>query len=248
MAETEAIVLLGERLPHVAIAVLLSLVVVGLTIVYFAEKRPRERVIILVGPSDAGKTTLWTLLKYNRRVKTIPSMQSQTSTNVSLPSIQGPDNGPSSTFTLIDTPGHPKLRLVRDSKLKEAVQKNKWVRVIFMIDSGKVAAQASEIALMLQECLELMLPNPNAKLLLVCNKNEQFISYSVQKCRAAIETEMQTLNVSGKAIDGQAIAKIETLASLENSQRLEIISCSIEKSNGNDIKNWITGQLASAKV
>lgn len=89
-------------------------------------KRSRTKNIVLIGPSESGKTSLFAKLAYNDTPATHTSV---------IPSIS-----PYGSNQIVDLPGHPRLvdyaqKFVKDSKA-----------VVFVVDSGAVVRNGSAFA------------------------------------------------------------------------------------------------------
>ena len=86
-------------------------VVVGVILLIFLLRRQKSssrRSVLIVGPSDAGKTALFSQLVHGRCVDTYTSMVE----NSDVKSIASDDGSKSpKTVQLVDLPGHDRLRV-----------------------------------------------------------------------------------------------------------------------------------------
>ncbi|WVR05029.1 hypothetical protein IAU60_002041 [Kwoniella sp. DSM 27419] len=100
-------------------------------------RRSGPATVLLVGPSDAGKTSLF--------AKLVHGIYPQTHTSV-IPSITSfilsspDDDGATKTLRLVDLPGHPRLRDQLKTHVKDATA------VVFVVDVQAIVRNASSIA------------------------------------------------------------------------------------------------------
>ena len=83
---------------------------VGIVLLFILTRRRlgvvSRRVVLLLGPSDAGKTSLFSQLVHGRSVDTYTSMV-ENSTTKSFST----ESGASKSVQLVDLPGHERLRV-----------------------------------------------------------------------------------------------------------------------------------------
>ncbi|KAL0578687.1 hypothetical protein V5O48_003307 [Marasmius crinis-equi] len=118
-------------------------------VVYAIARRnsaPRGNVLLLVGPSEAGKTAIMSELVYGQTVPTHTSLQ----TNVSLMSVAGKKN----PVKVVDVPGHPRIRDQFRDYLSEAKG------IVFVADSNLVSRNGAAVAEHLHAIMQALLSLP----------------------------------------------------------------------------------------
>ncbi|KZV82293.1 P-loop containing nucleoside triphosphate hydrolase protein [Exidia glandulosa HHB12029] len=125
------------------VAVLLALIAILLA---RRSSKRKGTDVLLVGPSDAGKTALFASLVHGRAVPSHTSMQ---------PNI-GVLSGPEKT-RLVDVPGHPRLR-VQD--LADHLPAAKGV--LFVVDASTIARNGTAVAEHLHEVMHALSSLPNS--------------------------------------------------------------------------------------
>ncbi|ODN89184.1 signal recognition particle receptor subunit beta [Cryptococcus wingfieldii CBS 7118] len=155
----------------------------ALIVLLFAILRPGKKgarrngpaTVLLVGPADGGKTSLFTKLAFNTHLPTHTSIISSSSTF----SLSSPfsDDGQSKQVRLVDLPGHPRLR--DEVKKYEA----EAAAVVFVVDIQGVIRNGPGVAEQLPPILASLaslsthLPPsaPPPKLLILAHKSDLLI-------------------------------------------------------------------------
>jgi signal recognition particle receptor subunit beta len=121
----------------------------------------KRNTILLVGPSNAGKTALfYQLTDGEQHHGTVASMQENAAT-ASIPA----KGGGSRSMRLVDVPGHSSMRHKLESLLHEAAG------VVFLVDSVEVTPHRTEAADLLYDVLtHPELQRRRLPLLIACNK------------------------------------------------------------------------------
>jgi len=134
----------------------LSLIVALLfiaTISVFNKRKSKSRgnALLLVGPPDAGKTTILSKLVYGCALQTHTSLQIISST-VTLPRTK-------KNFCIVDIPGHPRIR----DQLQEYLNDAKVIA--FVVDASTVSRNATTVAEHLHNVLHTMTSLPPSQTL-----------------------------------------------------------------------------------
>ena len=124
---------------NIALIVTISLILLSIVVGAFLllSRRPKENRLLLVGLSGSGKTALFYQLVAKSK---IPTVTSQVKNEFIL-------NEGKKTYTLIDMPGHPRIRTEVMSAIKTATA------IIFAIDSETVLRNMNNIANFLYDIL-----------------------------------------------------------------------------------------------
>ncbi|AMD22735.1 HHL035Wp [Eremothecium sinecaudum] len=149
-------------------------------------KTNKEPTIVIAGSSNSGKTSLFNLLVSNEAHSTLMSQVPNIKSNFKLPF-----GSQSTKFTLMDFPGHTKLRHMLYQALKESTNIK---FIILMVDSTSDPKNITDTAEILYEILKITERNPlGVDILIACNKSESFTSRLPVKFRIALEQEIDTI-------------------------------------------------------
>ena len=102
----------GDLLLRVGVALVAVLVVVllGLLVRVCATRRKRRPVVLLLGISGAGKTSVLASLVHGEACDTHTSQEATVVEDVALRKRGATAGAADATVTVVDTPGHPRLR------------------------------------------------------------------------------------------------------------------------------------------
>ncbi|TFK30168.1 hypothetical protein FA15DRAFT_651682 [Coprinopsis marcescibilis] len=126
---------------------------------FWKQKRSKGDSLLLVGPSDSGKTALFSKLVYGKSTPTNTSLQ----TNVSYanPTVTKP-------LRIIDVPGHPRIR----GQLTEYLPQAKTVA--FVVDSNTISRTGVAAAEHLHQIIHAITSLPPSQtapsIVILCNK------------------------------------------------------------------------------
>ncbi|KAJ2703696.1 hypothetical protein H4218_000162 [Coemansia sp. IMI 209128] len=152
-----------------------------------SAQRKRNNAIVIVGPMGAGKTALWTRLRFPDS-----ATQPETQTSMSVNSAEAHIN--ESKAYLVDIPGHQKYRLDRDSYLPMARG------IIFVVDSARVTETVRTTAELIYDVLANKKVQTNeTPMLLLCNKQDDPMALSNTRVKALLEDEIDKLRASRQA-------------------------------------------------
>ncbi|GJN67667.1 hypothetical protein PLIIFM63780_005110 [Purpureocillium lilacinum] len=170
-------------------------------------------VVVLLGPSHAGKTALTTLLERGGPAPT-PTHTSQTAQSVELnastdsasrKSFRNHDDatGTHTKFLLVDTPGHGKLRNVASGKLARA---EKLKAVVFMVDAAAIgehdvlaptAAYLYDVLLHLQrKASSKGKDKASVPVLVAANKMDLFTALPATMVKSQLEAELTRIRAT----------------------------------------------------
>ncbi|XP_073432639.1 signal recognition particle receptor subunit beta [Dendrobates tinctorius] len=173
------------------LSVVAALVVVLLSLVIWRLLRGRQssrRAVLLVGLCDSGKSLLFCRL-LNGKFR-----QTQTSISPNSSIYRG-KNEKSSSFTLVDVPGHESLRIQFLDQYKTSVR-----AMIFVVDSSSFQREVKEVAEFLYLILtDATLLRNNPQILVACNKQDISMAKSAKLIQQQLERELNTLRVTQSA-------------------------------------------------
>ncbi|KAK9238207.1 signal recognition particle receptor beta subunit-domain-containing protein [Lipomyces kononenkoae] len=156
---------------------------------------------IIAGPSGAGKTALFTLLRYGEKSTTLPSVEQNISTTFRLPNL--PDTA--KPFVLIDTPGHQKLRHGMFSALQIAQTARTIHGVLYVVDASAISRpeRLREAAEYLYDILRITeRVRGGTDVLVAANKSELFTAVPAKRLRTLLEVELDKIRESrAKSVD-----------------------------------------------
>lgn len=191
--------------PEVQVALLAVVATILLLFIIKAlSGRKRGGAVLLVGPCNGGKTTLFYRLKDGTtHLGTVASMQE----NEGSCQIRNDKDRVVGNVRLMDLPGHPRLRSKLEQYLKDASA------VILVIDSADITPNKTEAA----EDLFEVLTHPTVArrrlpVLLACNKADlETQAHSVDFCRRTIEKQLDAMRKTRIALGGESGRAITAL-------------------------------------
>ncbi|KAF8758662.1 Signal recognition particle receptor beta subunit [Rhizoctonia solani] len=122
---------IGSRTTLVAVSLVLAVLIAF--ILSFTQRRPSSKrtSVLILGPTDAGKTALYSALAFGQALPTHSSIQSNSA-------LYTTSHG--RTLRLVDIPGHPRLRDQFTDHLEDTAA------VVFVVDSASVARNGTAVA------------------------------------------------------------------------------------------------------
>ncbi|KAF5389937.1 hypothetical protein D9757_003607 [Collybiopsis confluens] len=165
----------------------LSAAVVLLAIVIFISRRKNQskrNIFLLTGPSDSGKTAIFSSLIYQHTIPTNTSMQPNSSL-LKISSKKEP-------VQVVDVPGHPRLR----GQFKESLAFSK--AVAFVVDANTISRNAAVVAEHLHIILHSIMSIPPSQslptLLILAHKSDLVRASSISADTASLAvTRVQTI-------------------------------------------------------
>lgn len=156
-----------------AVGVLVGLLTLFLIFVWYRKgglRKLSKRAILIAGPSDAGKTILFSQLVHQKPIETFTSMienvgqYSRTNTDGEISS----NAGHRKTLNMYDLPGHDRIRYAALEKRKEEAK-----AIIYVIDASTIKQKLRDSAEFLFNVLrDPCLNSSNTPVLVVCNKQD----------------------------------------------------------------------------
>lgn len=139
--------------------------------------------MIIVGPSNSGKTCLFNLMTTGEPRTTVTSQEANVAHGFKL--------SKSSKVRLMEFPGHLKLR----SKLLDEIRNSVNIKgLVFVIDSTVDPKQLTKTAEFLFQILQLTERRKDGvDILLACNKSEMFTARPALKIRDVLEKEIEKI-------------------------------------------------------
>ena len=194
---------------HVSIAAAIAGVIILVFVVLILKRTyqyrsRRHSTILLVGPSGAGKTTIFLRLSQNGdaskqhpALTTVASMQPNES-KVILSGHGNANSNSTSNVHVVDIPGHPRLKGFFDSYV------NRARGIVFVIDSVNFKPKNSEAAEQLYDVLvHPVVAGRRIPILIACNKvDEGPRAHTVDFIRKRLEKEMDELRGTRGPLEG----------------------------------------------
>ncbi|KAG0191885.1 hypothetical protein DFQ28_010671 [Apophysomyces sp. BC1034] len=199
------------------------------------KKKQTGSTLLLLGISDAGKTAMYTQLRFGKKASTVTSIKEN----------EGPITLFDKTFDLVDMPGHERVRYRFADYLPVTRA------IVFVVDSSTVNRSIRSVA----EYLYNILSNPQTQkqripVLIACNKADKVMALPKQRIQQLLEAEMNRLRATRTAaVDQQASEMHEQeaflgyededlqFAHLENDVSFE--TCSVEKEEMDEVTEWL---------
>lgn len=193
--------------------------------------------VVLVGPVNSGKTTLFYQLKNGERPELVASMQE----NGALCSVNG------KAVRILDIPGHHSFRNKLESSLREAAG------VVFLIDAVEITPNKVEAADMLYEVLiNPIVQKQRLPVLIACNKADlEEEAHSVDFIRKTLEKQLDAMRKTKTAAIGKdAASQAPALGALDRPFSLQglrnkvlLAECSALQGQLSDVKYFISSCL-----
>jgi len=144
----------------------------------------RGNSLLLVGPSDAGKTAIFSTLVYKQTLPTYTSLQ----TNSSIISVSSSNK----TLQIVDIPGHPRIRDQFLEHLPDAKA------VLFVVDTNTISRNGAAVAEHLHHILHALTSLPPSqtlpRLVVLAHKSDLLkTSSSSTTCSSQAITRVKTI-------------------------------------------------------
>jgi signal recognition particle receptor subunit beta len=175
----------------VIVAVLVG--VLGLVLYYFLvmrnKKSTKKDLILLVGPCGGGKTVLGYRLQGGKTVSTVTSMKPH------LLQVKSESNS-SKTVSVIDFPGHPRLRSQLVSEYLARAKK-----IVFVIDSANNVAKLREAAEYLYDLfIDPSFESGGPPVMVVCNKSDVPGALPAMRTKLRLQEEVEKIRKTRQSL------------------------------------------------
>lgn len=168
--------------------------------------------VVLVGPANAGKTSLLTLFErgaagtadtHTSQVAQAVELNASTDSGNKSYQNHGATDGTYTKFLLVDTPGHGKLRNAAVEKLERS---EKLKAVVFMVDAGALSEQETlaptaaylyDVLLWLQKKATLKTKaKASIPIMIAANKMDLFTALPAALVKTNLEAEITRIRAS----------------------------------------------------
>lgn len=199
--------------------------------------KPSQPVLLLVGPSNAGKTSLFQSLLYDKKDTKTYTSQKVNSGQLEL------DEGPS--IRVVDVPGHPKLFATFTNYRPTAIA--------FVLDASTLSKNISDVAHSLVEVLTFARQQNVKEVAIFANKSDFFTALSKEKITQLFEAEIQQIREQKEGVQMDSIEETtnddnDWLQNLVGQFRLAdecaLLSGSVLKGDIKDCKDWVVTAFA----
>lgn len=177
--------------PPIIIAVVLG--AIGLIVYWFLiarkKKSTKKDLVLLIGPSGSGKTVLGYRLQDGKTVPTVTSMKPH-ELKVST-SLNGSKN-----VTVIDFPGHPRLRSHLASEYLARAKK-----IVFVVDSVNNVAKIREAAEYLYDLfIDPSFESNGPPVMVVCNKSDVTGALPAMRTKLKLQEEIEKIRKTRQSL------------------------------------------------
>lgn len=164
--------------------------VIGICAIFFflwygSKKTQRRDQILFVGPCASGKTILTRKLAYDIEPTTTMSTEASV--------LQG--DGIQTKYTIVDFPGHPKLRQQLRNYLPRAV------KIVFVFDASNTQNQLRDAA----EYIYDLFTNPQIDgcscMMVACNKSDVQGARPCARIKLALQQELEKIKLTRKSME-----------------------------------------------
>lgn len=190
-------------------ALVIALLVIVLTALFlFYRRRKKGTVLLIAGPSGAGKTCLWLRLKEGGKSKsTVASLQE----NDAVCEIPCGRAGQLSKIRVVDVPGHASFR----HKLEHFAADS--VGIVFLVDAVEITPHRTEASDILFELLTNAEVIRNAvPVLIACNKADlEAQAHSIDFIKRTLEKQIDTMRKTQAASIGTTAGKDSKLGKVD---------------------------------
>ncbi|KAI9251605.1 signal recognition particle receptor beta subunit-domain-containing protein [Sporodiniella umbellata] len=216
-------------------AIIAATILIILTVLWLKRYVSKEtkKTILLMGACDAGKTSLYTLLRFDENRPTVSSMKENEGSLI----VSG------KTLDLVDLPGHERVRFRFLDFLPVARC------IVFMIDSTTINRQIRPVSEYLYDILvKVQGQYQFMPLLIACNKSDLITALPIEKIKPMLESELNRLRATRTARVEQSEEE-DSFIGYEgedfNFKQLEnettFVPCSVKNKNIKEVQNWIKG-------
>ncbi|CAG8522785.1 5510_t:CDS:2 [Paraglomus occultum] len=220
-------------------------VILAIAIQQLYKKKSAYNTYLFLGLSGSGKTALYAKLRYDQAVETHTSMkENEAYVRLFITLIDETEPLLKTPVHIVDIPGHEKLRF----KFTEFIPIARGV--VFLIDSATIGRSVRPVA----EYLYDILANKHVikrkiPVLIACNKKDLLTSLPHEKIQVLLEDEIDQLRITRTAsLDHRDSGDEIEFLGYENEKfkfehlvnKVEIVGCSVDKDEFNNIKEWIT--------
>lgn len=159
---------------------MITLSVIGFTILLFLllvlfRKGKKKRTVLICGPSDSGKTLLFSQLVHGKQVETYTSMQE----NIGILDLSEARKKP---VDVLDLPGHERLRLRCLEQHKTSA-----LGIVYVLDAASITKGIRDATEFLFKILsDPTIHSSKTPVLIVCNKQDMTLA----KGSSVIEREL----------------------------------------------------------
>eukprot|EP01134_Creolimax_fragrantissima_P001477 CFRG1477T1 len=226
--------IVDEEAISIGLIVAVCVVVASIALLFVIRSRREVRdSVIMVGLMGAGKTALYTKLRYGHVCETHSSLK----TNSAL--ITSSKDSATRKFLLHDIPGHYRLRLLDLDRLAKSAR-----ALVFVIDSQQFKNSLADVTAWLYTIVTHSdVSSGKIPIALACNKQDMFGAPSPATISASLLVEMnkiRTTRVSDITLGGNEIflgspSKPLTWADLSNP--IVVMGCSTLDTDG--LLSWI---------
>lgn len=147
-----------------------------------ARKQKKGDAVLLWGPVGAGKTSLWYLWREGEFPRTITSM----SPNEDQMVIQTAEGQRKQKMTVIDFPGHQRMRA---ELLNRHLRRAK--KIVFVVDASTLKSDVAPVAQQLFDLLtRSFVSEANIPVIVACNKSDDPTAVSSSVAKNLLEAEL----------------------------------------------------------
>ncbi|OBZ85236.1 Signal recognition particle receptor subunit beta [Choanephora cucurbitarum] len=213
-----------------ALVVLTALTLIALTVY---TKKQNKNTILLLGISDAGKTSMYILLKSGKNHPTVSSMKEN----------EGQLTLNNKIFDLVDIPGHDRVRF----RYVEFLPVTR--SIVFVVDSTTITRKIRPAAEYLYDILaQPQVQKQKIPVLIACNKSDMITALPTDKIKLLFETELNRLRGTRTArVEQQESDEQEAFLGYEGEafkfehidNTVEFKSCSVQDQKVDLVKDWI---------
>lgn len=196
---------------HVGVLVAFFVIFLSVVLLWLLRSSPSNRNLVLIlGVSNSGKTTLFTQLVYRKVMNTQTSMTQNSGTAV----FAKTDSCKEKKVELVDIPGNDKVR----KKFFDMYKKNAGA-LVFVVDSSTLQKDLKDFALYMYEVFtDEQLTKLKMNVLIVCNKQDIEFAKGQSVIRSSLEKEIELLRrISTSALKSTSESKSVAQLSMRSS-------------------------------
>jgi len=167
--------------------VVVAVIVVLITIFFLLRRKSKTRSVLLVGPTDVGKSAMFSQVVGGKNLQTVTSVLPNEGEYI-------PSNG-SPALTIKDLPGHERVRIKYWDTSKSGAR-----GIICVVDSAggnKAVRESAEIIYTVLTDPSVTSVRPN--ILVFANKQDAPLSKSINVIKTQLERELTTLRMTKSA-------------------------------------------------
>ncbi|CAL8135529.1 unnamed protein product [Orchesella dallaii] len=222
------------------IPIVIAVALVLLTILFLLRRKSKGRIVLLVGPTDVGKSSMFSQIVGGKNIETVTSVTPNEGEYI-------PSNG-RAALTIKDLPGHERVRIKFWDESK--VGSRGIVCVVDASGGNKAIRESAEIIYTVLTDPAVTSVRPN--ILIFANKQDAPLAKAITVVKTQLERELTTLrmtksagltSIGGGSSSGKFLGKMDKDFEFAHAAPLKVEfaegSCNLDKKELALVTSWL---------